>query len=108
MEKSTVTRGLPIAKVVYSFLNDTLSASFHFPKWNKGRIICLKSQLKRLQSAVDPSNGSLAAGFVDMTNSRLPAPGSKIYTSEDQLDNGSRHLPEEPLAEEKESELLAL
>jgi hypothetical protein len=35
MEKSTVTRGLPIAKVVYCFLNDPLSVSFHSPKWNK-------------------------------------------------------------------------
>ena len=108
MEKSTITRGLPTAKVVYSFLNDTLSASFHFPKWNKGRIICLKSQLKKLQSAVDSSNGSPAAGFVPMTNSRLPSPGSKIYTREDQLENGTGHLPDEPLVEEKESELLAL
>jgi len=108
MEKSTITRGLPTAKVVYSFLNDTLSASFHFPKWNKGRIICLKSQLKKLQSAVDSSNGSPAAGFVPMTNSPLPSPGSKIYTREDQLENGTGHLPDEPLVEEKESELLAL
>ncbi|XP_066365044.1 pentatricopeptide repeat-containing protein At1g74850, chloroplastic-like isoform X1 [Miscanthus floridulus] len=106
MEKSTITRGLPTAKVVYSFLNDTLSASFHFPKWNKGRIICLKSQLKKLQSAVDSSNGSRAAGFVPMTNSRLPSPGSN--TREDQLENGTSHLPDEPLVEEKESELLAL
>ena len=52
MEKSMVTRGLPIAKVVY-YLNDTLSASFHYPKWNKGRIVGLKSQLKKLQSVID-------------------------------------------------------
>jgi len=108
MEKSTITRGLPTAKVVYSFLNDTLSASFHFPKWNKGRIICLKSQLKKPQSAVDSSNGSPAAGFVPMMNSHLPSPGSKIYTWEDQLENGTGHLPDEPLVEEKEPELLAL
>jgi hypothetical protein len=43
-----------------------------------------------------------------MTNSHLPSPGSKIYTREDQLDNGTGHLPDELLAEEKESELLAL
>ncbi|CAL4945193.1 unnamed protein product [Urochloa decumbens] len=108
MEKSTITRGLPTAKVVYSFLNDTLSASFHFPKWNKGRIICLKSQLKKLQSAIDSSNGSATAGFVPMTNSHLPSPGSKIYTREAQVDNGTAHLPDEPLVEEKESELLPL
>ena len=108
MEKSTITRGLPTAKVVYSFLNDTLSASFHFPKWNKGRIICLKSQLKKLQSAIDSLNGSATAGFVPLTNSHLPSPGSKIYTREAQVDNGAGHLPEEPLVEEKESELLAL
>jgi len=108
MEKSTITRGLPTAKVVYSFLNDTLSASFHFPKWNKGRIICLKSQLKKLQSAIDSLNGSATAGFVPLTNSHLPSPGSKIYTREAQVDNGTGHLPDEPLVEEKESELLAL
>lgn len=108
MEKSTITRGLPTAKVVYSFLNDTLSASFHFPKWNKGRIICLKSQLKKLQSSIDSPNGCATAGFVPMTNSHLPSPGSKIYTREGQLDNGTSHLPDEPFLEEKESELLAL
>jgi hypothetical protein len=90
MEKSTVTRGLPIAKVVYCFLNDPLSVSFHSPKWNKGTNHILKSQLKRLQSVVDSSNGSPAAGFVDMATSCLSTPGSKIYTSEDQLDNGRR------------------
>lgn len=108
MENSTITRTLPTAKVVYSFLNDTLAASFHFPKWNKGRIICLKSQLKKLQSAIDSSNGSAVAGFVPMTNSHLPSPGAKLYTREDQLDNGTGRLPDKPSVEEKESELLAL
>jgi len=36
MEKSTITRGLPTAKVVYSFLNDTLSVSFPLPKMEQG------------------------------------------------------------------------
>jgi hypothetical protein len=109
MEKSTVTRGLPIAKVVYSFINDTLSSSFHYPKWNKGRIICLKSQLKKLQAAIDSSsNGVAVPGFVHMTDSRLPLPGSKIYTRESQVENGSAHSSSESLLEEKESELLAL
>ncbi|KAE8794036.1 pentatricopeptide repeat-containing protein [Hordeum vulgare] len=110
MEKSTVTRGLPISKVVYSFLNDTLSASFHYPKWNKGRVICLKSQLKKLQAAIDSSNGAAIPGFVHMTDSRLPPPGSKVYTREQpQVENGSAHSAAESLVEEeKESELLAL
>ena len=108
MEKSTVTRGLPIAKVVYSFLNDTLSSSFHYPKWNKGRIICLKSQLKKLQAAIDSSNGAANPGYVHMTDSRLPSPGSKIYTREPQVENGSAHSTAESSVEEKESELLAL
>uniref|UniRef100_A0A0A9H8E1 Uncharacterized protein n=1 Tax=Arundo donax TaxID=35708 RepID=A0A0A9H8E1_ARUDO len=43
-----------------------------------------------------------------MTNSQLPSPGSKIYTREPHADNGTGHLPDEPLVEEKESELLAL
>uniref|UniRef100_A0ACD5WFG3 Uncharacterized protein n=1 Tax=Avena sativa TaxID=4498 RepID=A0ACD5WFG3_AVESA len=108
MEKSTITRGLPIAKVVYSFLNDTLSSSFHYPKWNKGRIICLKSQLKKLQAAIDSSNGAATPGLVHMTDSRLPSPGSKIYTREHQVENGSAHSTTESSVEEKESELLAL
>jgi hypothetical protein len=108
MEKSTITRGLPIAKVVYSYLSDTLSASFHYPKWNRGRIICLKSQLKKLQPAIDSTNGSAIAGFVIMTNSQLPSPGSKIYTREALADNGTGHLPDEELVAKKESELLAL
>jgi hypothetical protein len=32
MEKRTIIRGVSSAKVVYSFLNDTLSPSSHFPK----------------------------------------------------------------------------
>ncbi|KAG8098809.1 hypothetical protein GUJ93_ZPchr0013g37425 [Zizania palustris] len=108
MEKSTITRGLPIAKVVYSFLNDTLSSSFHYPKWNKGRIICLKSQLKKLQSAIGSSTGAAISGFVPMTDSHLPSPGSKIYTREPQVDNGAAHLTVETLIEEKQSVLLAL
>ncbi|XP_020148765.1 uncharacterized protein [Aegilops tauschii subsp. strangulata] len=109
MEKSTITRGLPISKVVYSFLNDTLSASFHYPKWNKGRVICLKSQLKKLQAAIDSTNGAAVPGFVHMTDSRLPYPGSKVYTREPQVENGSAHSTAESLVEEeKESELLAL
>uniref|UniRef100_A0ACD6A7T4 Uncharacterized protein n=1 Tax=Avena sativa TaxID=4498 RepID=A0ACD6A7T4_AVESA len=107
MEKSTITRGLPIAKVVYSFLNDTLSSSFHYPKWNKGRIICLKSQLKKLQAAIDSSNGAATPGLVHMTDSRLPSPGSKIYTREHQVENGSAHSTTESSVEE-EPELLAL
>ncbi|KAG0463848.1 hypothetical protein HPP92_019917 [Vanilla planifolia] len=50
MEKSTTARELPIAKAAYGFLRDHMPQFFHFPAWNKGRIISRRYQLKRLAS----------------------------------------------------------
>ncbi|CAI9773756.1 unnamed protein product [Fraxinus pennsylvanica] len=56
MEKSSITRDFPVAKATYSLLKDSVSSSFCFPGWNKGRIICQKSQLKRILSSTEPSS----------------------------------------------------
>lgn len=55
MEKSSITRDFPVAKAVYSLLKNNVSSSFGFPGWNKGRIICQKSQLKRILSNTESS-----------------------------------------------------
>ncbi|KAM7471358.1 hypothetical protein LguiA_009541 [Lonicera macranthoides] len=68
MEKSSITRDLPIAKAAYSFLNDKISPSFCFPGWNKGRIICQRLQLKRILTAESTKNNSI----VDLSNSSFP------------------------------------
>ncbi|KAG6412233.1 hypothetical protein SASPL_124905 [Salvia splendens] len=49
MERSSITREFPVAKAAYSLLKD-VSSSFCFPGWNKGRIVCQKTQLKRVFS----------------------------------------------------------
>nr|CAD1839520.1 unnamed protein product [Ananas comosus var. bracteatus] len=116
MEKSSMTRGLPIAKAVYSFLKDNISSSsFHFAGWNKGRIVCQRSQLKKLQLAVSEQasvDESLMEDLlVSTTNSPFPLPGRKIHTAEphqpddEGKDSGS---DSEMLSNRTEVELLPL
>eukprot|EP00262_Sarcandra_glabra_P017315 TRINITY_DN5894_c0_g3_i2.p1 TRINITY_DN5894_c0_g3~~TRINITY_DN5894_c0_g3_i2.p1 ORF type:complete len:149 (+),score=19.64 TRINITY_DN5894_c0_g3_i2:106-552(+) len=82
MEKSSITRGFLVAKASYSFLKDNISASFCFPGWNKGRIICHRSQLKRLLSMSEPSaDGLIKEELVTISDSAFPLPGKQIFTT---------------------------
>ncbi|XP_072969958.1 pentatricopeptide repeat-containing protein At1g74850, chloroplastic [Typha angustifolia] len=107
MEKSSVTRGLPVAKAVYSFLKDNISSSFHFPGWNKGRIVCQRSQLKKLHMS-DPTSDESITELISITNLSFPLPGMKIYTAEPIADPDKNHSDEETLSKETDAELLTL
>lgn len=78
MEKSSVTRDLPVAKAAYSFLKDTVSSSFSFPGWNKGRIVCQKAQLKRIFSSAEPSSeASKGDRLIPLSNSPISLLGTQ-------------------------------
>ncbi|KAL7139095.1 hypothetical protein ABFS83_09G028100 [Erythranthe nasuta] len=71
MERSSITRDFPVSKAVYSLLKD-VSSSFCFPGWNKGRIICHKSQLKRIFS-----KDAEIENIFGLSNSPFPFSGTK-------------------------------
>lgn len=104
MEKSTAARGLPVVKAAYSFLRDEISSSFHFPGWNKGRVVCHRPQLKRLLTSISgrPSDEPVN-GFVPITNSSFPLPGTRIYTAD--IDGDEQSITESDT--ESEAELMA-
>ena len=101
-----MARLLPVVKAAYSFLRDGVSPSFHFPGWNKGRIVCHKSQLKRLLTAIpeQPSDESVNC-FVPITNSSFPLPGTRIYTAD--IDSDEQSITHGTSDSETESELMA-
>lgn len=73
MEKSSITQDFPVAKAAYSLLKDSVSSSFCFAGWNKGRIIRQNSQLKRILSSTDPSSEvSDMNKIVALSNSPFP------------------------------------
>ncbi|XP_051123142.1 pentatricopeptide repeat-containing protein At1g74850, chloroplastic [Andrographis paniculata] len=81
MEKSSITRDFPVAKAAYSLLKD-VSSAFVFPGWNKGRIICQKSQLKRIISKNESSSGDSEVNrLISLHNTPFPLTGSKTSTS---------------------------
>lgn len=83
MEKSSITRDFPVAKAAYSLLKDNVSSSFCFPGWNKGRIICQKSQLKRIISRTEPSSEvSDTDKIVTLSNSPFPRLETKTSVGE--------------------------
>ncbi|GFS32673.1 plastid transcriptionally active 2 [Actinidia rufa] len=91
MEKSSITRDFPIAKAAYSFLKDNVSSSFCFPGWNKGRVICQRTQLKRILSATEQSSeGPKKDKLITLSNSSFPLLGTRTPRSEVRRDqNGS-------------------
>ncbi|KAM1195214.1 hypothetical protein ACFX13_022247 [Malus domestica] len=89
MEKSSISQELPIAKAAYTFLQDSMPASFSFPKWNNGRILCQRPQLKRILSSIEPSTeGSERNNITTLSNSPFPPPGTKTSSS---AVNSGRH-----------------
>ncbi|KAM3319013.1 pentatricopeptide repeat-containing protein, chloroplastic [Capsicum chacoense] len=82
-EKSSITRDLPVAKAAYSFLKDTVSSSFSFPGWNKGRIVCQKTQLKRSFSSSEPSTeASKGDRLIPLSNSPISLLGTHASKSD--------------------------
>jgi hypothetical protein len=83
MEKSSSTRDFPIAKAAYSFLQDKVPSFFSFPGWNKGRIVCQRSQLKRILSGTESSSdGSKKDKIIDLSNSPFNLPGARTSGSD--------------------------
>lgn len=74
MEKSSITRDFPVAKMVYSILKDSVSSSFCLPGWNKGRIVCQKPQLKKI--LVDMGKGS-ENEIMNLSNAPIPVVDSR-------------------------------
>ncbi|CAI0549565.1 unnamed protein product [Linum tenue] len=60
------SQNIPLAKAVYSYLEDNESSAFSHPSWNKGRITCQRAQLKRFLSAT--SNGAEKQNFISLSN----------------------------------------
>lgn len=83
MEKSSITRDIPVAKAAYAFLKDNISSSFGFPGWNKGRIICQRPQLKKVLSAMESSSdGSESVSLLPLINSPFPLLGTRMPTND--------------------------
>ncbi|KAG9456747.1 hypothetical protein H6P81_001255 [Aristolochia fimbriata] len=83
MEKSGARKEFPVAKAVYSSIQDYASSYFSFPNWNNGRIICQRAQLRRLLSASDQcEDGSKKQKFVDIVDSDFPDPGTVVFTKD--------------------------
>ncbi|KAF7135998.1 hypothetical protein RHSIM_Rhsim08G0164000 [Rhododendron simsii] len=83
MEKSSITRDFPVAKAAYSFLNDSVSSSFCYPGWNKGRIMCQRPQLKKILSAAEGSpEGSENVKLITSSNSPFPRLGTRTPRSD--------------------------
>lgn len=89
MEQSNAAKKLPLPKVVHTYLKESISSSFHFPLWNKGRIVCQRSQLKKLQPAMLVSDAESSSdelseeptstmdGLISLTNIPIPSSTSR-------------------------------
>ncbi|KAJ8637272.1 hypothetical protein MRB53_011539 [Persea americana] len=110
MERTSITKDIakefPVAKAVYSFLKDNISPSFSFPGWNKGRIVCQRSLLKRfLVSTSEPSvEGSMKEKLVTITDLPFPSPWSRKFTEE--INSGERNDAKSEIGFRTREELL--
>lgn len=89
MEKSSIKRDFPVAKVVYPLLRDNVSSSFCYPGWNKGRIICQKSQLKRILLGTESSEESKSEDLFSLSNTELPIMDTQSYRNDVRRQHGS-------------------
>lgn len=97
MEKSSFTMEFPVAKAAYSFLQENMPLSFSFPAWNKGRIVCQRSQLKRILSKMGSSSDeSRKDKLITLSNSSFSDPGTRTpinvlkSSQEDTSSSGTR------------------
>lgn len=100
MEKSLNSVDTPIAKVASSFLQENPSFSFASPGWNKGRITCQKSQLKRFLSNIESALEEGSSRIIALSNSPLPLSGTRASP-------GQYHSTREESRERKKSELIS-
>lgn len=82
MEKSTAAQDFPIAKAAFSFLQDNVSSSLTFPGWNKGRIVCQQSQLRKILSGTESSSKKAKKDtLISLSNTPLTLPGGRTSKS---------------------------
>lgn len=82
MEKSTDAQDFPIAKAALSFLQDNVSSSLTFPGWNKGRIVCQQSQLRRILSGTESSSKRARKDqLISLSNTPLTLPEGRTSKS---------------------------
>ena len=81
IERSSNAQETPIAKAVYSFLQEKMPSSFSFPAWNNGRIVCQRSQLKQILTGIESSSDGSKDKIVPLTNS-FPLHGTRMSTGD--------------------------
>ncbi|PNY10945.1 pentatricopeptide repeat-containing protein chloroplastic-like [Trifolium pratense] len=87
MEEITDAQDFPIAKAAFSFLQDYASSSFTYPAWNKGRIVCQQSELRRILSSTESSTSmNNNDKLVSLSNSPLTTAGT--ITSKSDVKSG--------------------
>lgn len=87
MEKNSNAQDFPIAKTAISFLQDNVPSSFTFPGWNKGRLVCQQSQLRRILSGTESSSSrSKMDKLVSLSNT--PLPNSGVIKSKSNVQSG--------------------
>ncbi|KAG5039510.1 hypothetical protein JHK85_011986 [Glycine max] len=85
MEKTTDAQDFPIAKAAISFLQDNVPSSFAFPGWNKGRIVCQQSQLRRILSGTESSSSRKKMDkLISLSNTPLTTAGAITSKSDAQ------------------------
>ncbi|TKY55148.1 Pentatricopeptide repeat-containing protein [Spatholobus suberectus] len=83
MEKNTDAQDFPIAKAAISFLQDNVPSSFTFPGWNKGRLVCEQSQLRRILSSTESSSSRKKMDkLISLSNTPLITAGVKTSKSD--------------------------
>ncbi|KAK4257126.1 hypothetical protein QN277_006756 [Acacia crassicarpa] len=81
MEQSTAAQDYPIAKAAFSFLQE-ISPSLTFARWNKGRIVCQQSQLRRILSGTESSSKKAKKDkLITLSNSPLTLLGGRTPKS---------------------------
>ncbi|GMN45761.1 hypothetical protein TIFTF001_014947 [Ficus carica] len=86
MERSSSAQDTPISKASYSFLLENMFSSFGFATWNRGRIVCQRSQLKQILAGIESSSdGSKKDKIIPLSNS--PFPGTRMFTDDMQYNS---------------------
>ena len=82
MERSPSAQEAPIAKAAYTYLQENMFSSFDFPAWNKGRIVCQRSQLKQLLSSIESSSDASKKDKIITLSNSFPLSGTRTSTSD--------------------------
>ncbi|CAN1183058.1 Pentatricopeptide repeat-containing protein At1g74850, chloroplastic [Linum perenne] len=71
-KRENMSQSIPLAKAVYSFVEENGATSFFHSSWNKGRITCQKLHLKRLLSDIQQTcDGTEKQDMITLSNLTL-------------------------------------